>query len=173
MNGLIVGRFQPFHRGHLRAIDYCLSKVDNLWIGVGSANQTPTQENPFTAEERMYMIRISLGTRKDRCKIIKLDDKDNNEEWVSNIDDEINSHFATISNHYDKVFSGNPFTISVFEQAGKEVEEFDLFDRDNHSGTNVRQLIKDCDHKWENLVPMNVREYLIQIGASKRLQKLG
>jgi len=36
--GLFVGRFQPFHKGHLRAVKDILGKVDELVIVVGSLN---------------------------------------------------------------------------------------------------------------------------------------
>ncbi len=40
MNGLLIGRFQPFHLGHLEALQFALSKVDKLWIGLGSSNKS-------------------------------------------------------------------------------------------------------------------------------------
>lgn len=52
MNGLLIGRFQPFHLGHLEAILFGLSKVENLWIGIGSSNKSHEMKNPFTADER-------------------------------------------------------------------------------------------------------------------------
>ena len=60
MNGLLIGRFQPFHFGHLEAFRFALSKVDKLWVGLGSSN-IPTQKNdPFSAEERKKMILSSI-----------------------------------------------------------------------------------------------------------------
>ncbi|MEM2947357.1 MAG: adenylyltransferase/cytidyltransferase family protein, partial [Candidatus Bathyarchaeia archaeon] len=35
--GLFVGRFQPFHKGHLSVIEDILKEVDELVIVVGSA----------------------------------------------------------------------------------------------------------------------------------------
>ena len=52
MNGLLIGRFQPFHLGHLEALKFALSKVDNLWLGLGSSNKSIEKSNPFSAEER-------------------------------------------------------------------------------------------------------------------------
>ena len=52
MNGLLIGRFQPFHLGHLDALRFALSKVDKLWIGLGSSNKPLQKNNPFSAEER-------------------------------------------------------------------------------------------------------------------------
>ncbi|HLN89981.1 MAG TPA: adenylyltransferase/cytidyltransferase family protein, partial [Candidatus Binatia bacterium] len=51
--GLYVGRFQPFHLGHLDAIKYVLKEVDELVIVIGSAQYSHNSNNPFTAGERL------------------------------------------------------------------------------------------------------------------------
>ena len=53
MHGLLIGRFQPFHLGHLNAVEYALKNVDILWIVVGSADKSHEYRNPFTAGERI------------------------------------------------------------------------------------------------------------------------
>ena len=39
MIGFLIGRFQPFHLGHLEAIKFALSKAEHLHIGIGSSNK--------------------------------------------------------------------------------------------------------------------------------------
>ena len=63
MNGLLIGRFQPFHLGHLEAVNFALSKVDMLFIGIGSSNKSNQIRNPFTADERKEMIISSLNDK--------------------------------------------------------------------------------------------------------------
>ncbi|MEM1589096.1 MAG: adenylyltransferase/cytidyltransferase family protein, partial [Candidatus Bathyarchaeia archaeon] len=46
--GLFVGRFQPFHKGHLQAVKEILDEVDELVIVVGSAQYSHRIDNPFT-----------------------------------------------------------------------------------------------------------------------------
>jgi len=58
--GLIVGRFQPFHKGHLHAVKRVLEEVDEIIIVVGSAQYSHRLDNPFTAGERLLMIRRAL-----------------------------------------------------------------------------------------------------------------
>ena len=60
MDGLLIGRFQPFHLGHLDAIRFALTKVENLWLGLGSSNKPLEKNNPFSAEERKQMILSSI-----------------------------------------------------------------------------------------------------------------
>jgi len=45
--GLIIGRFQPFHKGHLHAIEHALKEVDELIIAVGSSQYVNTEDNPW------------------------------------------------------------------------------------------------------------------------------
>ena len=56
MNGFLIGRFQPFHLGHVEAVKFALSKVEQLYIGIGSSNKSHQLRNPFTVEERKQMI---------------------------------------------------------------------------------------------------------------------
>ena len=40
--GLLVGRFQPFHKGHLHLIEKSLNLVDMLVVGIGSVGVIDT-----------------------------------------------------------------------------------------------------------------------------------
>ena len=66
---LFVGRFQPFHYGHLHAIEKILEECDELVLVVGSAQMSHEHDNPFTAGERIEMIRAyaeqATGCRRD------------------------------------------------------------------------------------------------------------
>jgi nicotinamide-nucleotide adenylyltransferase len=55
-----IGRFQPFHLGHYSVITSIARDVDELVIGIGSAQKSHEPKNPFTAGERVMMIRHAL-----------------------------------------------------------------------------------------------------------------
>src|SRR3954463_13877222 len=61
-NALFIGRFQPFHKGHLTAINSITETKDisSLTISIGSSNKSFELSNPFTAAERQKMIESSL-----------------------------------------------------------------------------------------------------------------
>lgn len=63
--GVYIGRFQPFHQGHLDAVLEALQSVSRLLILVGSANRARDTRNPFTFEERRWMIAISMADLPD------------------------------------------------------------------------------------------------------------
>ncbi|RLF01945.1 MAG: nicotinamide-nucleotide adenylyltransferase, partial [Thermoprotei archaeon] len=54
--GLFVGRFQPFHLGHLKALRWILEREDEVIICIGSAQYSHSLRNPFTVGERVEMI---------------------------------------------------------------------------------------------------------------------
>src|SRR5256885_9498938 len=56
---LFVGRFQPFHRGHLSMVKRILESNSEIIVGIGSAQYSHTGENPFTAGERYEIDRKS------------------------------------------------------------------------------------------------------------------
>ncbi|MBR1374666.1 MAG: bifunctional nicotinamide-nucleotide adenylyltransferase/Nudix hydroxylase [Cardiobacteriaceae bacterium] len=59
--GVLIGRFQPFHLGHLELVRAALTSVDRLLILIGSGNTPRTIKNPFTFVERVEMIEQTLG----------------------------------------------------------------------------------------------------------------
>ncbi len=62
MRGLLVGRFQPFHHGHLAVVREVRAKRpdEELILGIGSAQESFTWKNPFTSGERMEMVSRAL-----------------------------------------------------------------------------------------------------------------
>jgi len=164
MNGLLIGRFQPFHKGHLSAVNFGLSKVENLWIGIGSSNKSHENKNPFTADERKDMIISSLDSESlKRVKVFFVPDIGNHEKWTHHVD--------SIVPKYDVVFSNDDFTISLYKKRGISVIEVPLLQREVISGTRIRELLV-TDKDWVNLVPEGTKKVLLKINAKDRLLKI-
>ncbi len=164
MNGLLIGRFQPFHKGHLEAVKIGLSKVDNLWIGIGSSNKSNEKRNPFTADERKEMILSSLDPKTlERVKIFFVPDTGDHEKWTYHVD--------SIVPPYDVVFSNDEFTLTLYKKRGKNIFELPLLRRDTISGTNIRDMIM-ADKDWQDLVPEGTKQVLLKIDAKNRLSKI-
>lgn len=70
--GLIVGRFQTFHKGHQRLVDTGLMLCDRVLILVGSSQECGTERNPLNIETRIEMIRTVYPI--DRIMIYALAD---------------------------------------------------------------------------------------------------
>src|SRR5512137_878368 len=98
---LFVGRFQPFHYGHLYAIKKILEQSDELIIVVGSAQMSHEPDNPFTAGERIEMIEAALAEAKidrGRFLLIPIADAPSHRTWVSYVESQTPRFDAVYSN---------------------------------------------------------------------------
>lgn len=164
MIGLLIGRFQPFHLGHLDAVRFALSNVDELSIGIGSSNRFNEKRNPFTADERREMIESSLDeTALKRVKIYYIPDVNDHERWTYSIDE--------IVPRYDVVFSNDEFTHTLFGKREIRVISVPLKQREILSGTDIRVKIKD-GQDLAGLVPEGTKKVLLKIDAKNRLTNL-
>ena len=164
MDGLLIGRFQPFHLGHLDAVLFGLARTENLFICIGSSNKSNERKNPFSAEERREMIVTSIEPSiADRIKIFDVPDVGDHEKWTFEIDKTVPK--------YDIVFTNDEFTKTLFEKREISVISVILKDREKFSGTNIRNLIT-YDRNWRDLVPQGTRNVLDNINAKERLKNL-
>ena len=164
MNGLLIGRFQPFHLGHLDALKFALCKVENLWVGLGSSNMPRSKDNPFSAEERKKMILNSIDhSIYSRIKIFFIPDLDNHIRWLEMID--------TIVPKFEIIFTNDPLTEKLYSKRGIKTVSIPFTNRDILSGTNIRNMIIN-NQKWQRLVPSGTKKFLESINAKDRLKIL-
>jgi nicotinamide-nucleotide adenylyltransferase len=166
VRGLLVGRFQPFHSGHLEVVRRLRAERPDapLLLGIGSAEQSYTLENPFTAGERFEMIaRAVQEARLDRIEVVPVPDIQRHALWVR--------YLEGLLPPFDRVYANNPLTELLFERAGYRVERPPLVDRDRLEGTKIRALLAD-GHGWQDRVPPAVARHLEEIGAPARLRLL-
>ena len=166
MRGLVIGRFQPFHRGHLALIRAIRRRRrdETLLLAVGSAQESFTAENPFTAGERLEMIGLALdAARFTSCQAVPVTDIHRHALWVR--------HLETLLPSFDRVYTNNPLTRLLFEADEYPVESPKLQERDRWQGSFVRQRLREGSG-WEPLVPPVVRGYLQAINAVGRLQQI-
>ena len=164
--GIQIGRFQPPHKGHVEMFKQIMGEVDELVIGIGSAQESHTFENPFTAGERALMLTRALdgaGVDLSKVHLIPIPDVNNNAVWVS--------HVISFSPPFSIVYSGNALVKRLFKEAGFEVRTPPLFRRKEYWGTEIRdRMLKG--KRWEHLVPESVLEVMREIKAVERLRDL-
>jgi len=164
--GLYVGRFQPFHLGHLGAIKEVLTKVDELVIVIGSAQHSHNLKNPFTAGERLVMIQHSLHETNidlDRVWIVPVPDMHLHMLWVSAVEG--------YTPKFNKLYSNEPLTRRLFVESGYTVESISLFDRQTYASTFVREKMLKGEN-WTDLVPKSVANFINKIDGVNRLRDL-
>ena len=164
--GLFVGRFQPFHLGHLGAIKDVLEEVEELVIVIGSAQYSHNINDPFTAGERLTMVRIALeeaGIGYPRVWIVPVPDVHLHMMWVSAV--------KGYTPKFEVVYSNEPLTRRLFVEAGYKVKSIRFHERKLYSSTEIRERMLE-NGSWEELVPKSVAYFIKEIDGVNRLRDL-
>ncbi len=156
-----IGRFQPFHLGHHTVISEIAKEVDELIIGIGSAQMSHTPENPFTAGERIMMISRGLEDLDLNYYVIPIPDIYRNAIWVS--------HVVSMTPPFSMVYSNNPLVSRLFTENGHEVKYSPMYNREEYSGTEIRRRML-AGESWKKLVPKAVVEVIDEIKGVERLK---
>jgi nicotinamide-nucleotide adenylyltransferase len=161
---LLIGRFQPFHLGHLEVVRKIAKECDELIIGIGSAQISHTFDNPFTAGERHLMISRALRDEGIRdFFLVPIVDINQYGVWVS--------HVRSMVPPFERVYTNNPLTRRLFSEAGYEVSASPMFNRSQYSGTEIRRRMVS-GNDWKKFVPNAVAEVIESIDGVKRLRDL-
>ncbi len=164
MKALFIGRFQPFHTGHLFVIQRLSTQYEELIIGIGSSQYHDTSENPFSYEERKQMISKSLEAAGICAyRIVAIPDIHDPPRWVT--------HVQGIVPNFDVVIANNPFTRKLFSKEGFLVKGTAYFDRKRYSGKEIRRRMIE-NEPWTDLVPQAVVKIIRQIQGVERVKKL-
>ncbi|MHA1719754.1 MAG: nicotinamide-nucleotide adenylyltransferase [Promethearchaeota archaeon] len=164
--GAIIGRFQPFHNGHMQLILAILSEVSFVKIGIGSSQYSNMLYNPFSYEERKEFIVRSLqeANISSNCyKIFAVPDLHNMEKWIALV--------LEVLGDFDIFYSNNDWIRQLFKKSGKLVGKKYLYDFKRFNGTYIRKRM--CENESINdLIPSPVISYLKKIDGIKRVKNL-
>jgi len=150
MIGLYIGRFQPFHNGHLQVIKNALKEMEAITIVV-TMPLRKTEKDPFSAEERTGMIKKALKKEGiNNYDIVAIKDIPSDEEYVD--------HVRSFTKPFNVVFVGDSkLNEKLFRQAGYKVITSQRFF--NLNATQIRERMRDGE-EWEHLVPAGAAEYI-------------
>jgi nicotinamide-nucleotide adenylyltransferase len=151
--GIFVGRFQPMHIGHLYTITEALKLCDLLYVGIGSANESGTENNPLDAEARREIIEAAIkGECLDlrRIRIIDIPDFMDDIRWFG--------HIRENCKNLDVMFTDNPWCMRICEKQ-KVAVETPLYKRDIVSATNMRAMMINGGD-WRTLAPRGAEDII-------------
>lgn len=163
---LYIGRFQPFHLGHLKALKWILEREEEVVLAVGSAQYSHTLNNPLTAGERIEMIWETLKEEGllERVIIVAVPDTNSRHSlWVPLL--------RAWLPRFQRAYTNDPLSRLLLEEAGYEVKPIPFFSRDLYEGTKIRRLIAEGG-SWEELVPRPVARLLVELGGVERIRRL-
>lgn len=171
---LFIGRFQPFHNGHLDIIKKILKENDRVIIVIGSAEKNFVDKNPLTAGERYELVDEALQAARishKRYRIIPVRNVNNLALWVD--------HVNTYVPPYERLYTGSDIVKICFE--GNR----DYHHKKNKPGPKIIQvkrklpvsatIIRDAimnGEKWEHLVPPVVAKMLKEWNIPKRVKNI-
>lgn len=148
--GLLIGRFQPFHKGHLWLVKKMAQEVDELKIAIGSSQEKRTKKNPLSATERKEIIKKVLKANNiKKFKLYYLPDINSDARWVSYAKKRVGK--------FDLVYSGNPWVVRLFRE--KKYKVIKIKEIAGISGTKIRKLVHE-KKTYKKYLPQQVFLYL-------------
>ncbi|MDQ4073439.1 MAG: nicotinamide-nucleotide adenylyltransferase [Thermoproteota archaeon] len=165
--GVIIGRFQPFHLGHLNIVKNVIKECEEMVIVIGSSQFNYTMKNPFTAGERLWMVHESLKESKqdmNKIYVVPFVNDENNFRWIRTL--------KTITPPFDIIYSGNEFIKTLLNGEDILVKRPSFLNKTTYNGTNIRKLILQEKKEWRNLVTESVAKIILEIDGLKRIRAI-
>jgi cytidyltransferase-like protein len=167
--GMIHGRFQPFHLGHLEYLRGAAELSDDVFVGI--TNPDPTrirpepsdparhlpESNPWTYAERLLMVKAAaadLGLGAHRVHVIPFPVNEP-ELWPAYVPDGVTQYLRLFSE-----WGGTK--LERLREAGYEVVVLDEGAEKEISGADVRAALREGGD-WESFVPPGVARVIREL----------
>ena len=157
--GMIHGRFQPFHNGHLEYLRGAAARSDEIFVGI--TNPDPArirpeaadplrhlpESNPYSYVERLLMVKAAAaGAGLDLARVHVIPFPINEPElWRAYVPDDVVQFIRLFSD-----WGGTK--VDRLREAGYEVVILDEGAEKEVSGAEVRAAIREGGD-WQRLVP--------------------
>jgi nicotinamide-nucleotide adenylyltransferase len=164
--GMIHGRFQPFHNGHLEYMRGASERCDELFVGITNpdparvkpepadpARHLP-ESNPWSYADRLLMVKaaaVDLGLDLERVHVIPFPVNEP-DLWPAYVPGGVTQYLRLFSDWGDE-------KLDRLRAAGYEVAVLDEGAEKEVSGTAVRKALR-TGGDWELLVPAGVARVL-------------
>jgi nicotinamide-nucleotide adenylyltransferase len=157
--GMIHGRFQPFHNGHLEYLRGAAARSDEVFVGITNPDPTRIKEepsdplrhlpesNPFTYVERLLMVQAVAEDEGMRVHVIPFPVNEP-DLWPAYVPPGVTQYLRLFSE-----WGGTKF--DRMQEAGYEVVVLDEGIEKGTSGADVRAALR-AGAEWEALVPPGV-----------------
>lgn len=164
--GMIHGRFQPFHNGHLEYLKGAAGLSEELFVGITNPDRERIkpeasdplrhlpESNPYSYVERLLMVKaaaVDAGIEPERVHVIPFPINEP-ELWPAYVPEDAVQFIRHFSD-----WGGTK--IERLRAAGYEVVVLDEGAEKEVSGADVRAALRDGGD-WERLVPPGVADLL-------------
>ena len=140
-NALIIGRFQPFHIGHLNLIKRYSQARFKIKVGIGSSQKSFEKKNPLTFKERKRLIELVFKENNiEKYKIFAIPDIKEDSNYVK--------HVLEIVGSFDTILTGNPKVLKLFRDYKYSLAwNIESFQETNRPGVKI--TASDIRKKWK------------------------
>jgi nicotinamide-nucleotide adenylyltransferase len=157
--GMIHGRFQPFHNGHLEYLRGAAAQSEGVFVGITNPDPQRIKEepsdplrhlpesNPFTYVERLLMVEEVAADEGIRAHVIPFPVNEP-ELWPAYVPAGVKQYLRLFSE-----WGGTK--LERMREAGYEVVILDEGADKEISGADVREALR-AGEGWESLVPPGV-----------------
>lgn len=156
--GIFIGRFQPFHKGHLEVLKLMQKECEKIIIGIGSAQLKKETRNPLSSRQRRDILKRVVTARKIPAKIIKVIDVPDDNDWMK----------ILLKTKFNAIYSSNLWVLKIARSVKREKHadisiidvkpQVDNDETRDISATRVRKSIREGTTKWKQLVPPEVKD---------------
>jgi nicotinamide-nucleotide adenylyltransferase len=165
---LIIGRFQPIHKGHISLIKRYANAGFFIKIGIGSSKNKIASYNPLNYSERKEIIKMAMKEIKlKKYKIYPIPDTSPKIDYLK--------HVVKIVGKFNTIITGNPAVLKIFLNYKKGKWNIESFEESNRPLKNItsgvirtKWLIKSSRFGLLN----STFDYLRSINFTSRLKKL-
>jgi bifunctional NMN adenylyltransferase/nudix hydrolase len=139
---VIIGRWQPVHRGHVQLLHQALNAAPKVVVVIGSAWHSRDSRHPFTWQERQQQFESALTpAERARVSFVPVRDYSDDDRWSS-----------AVRNEVAKVAAGEWITIEP--QSENDIDSAQLldlyFESPGTMGDQVGQGVKAFLETWSH-----------------------
>lgn len=171
---IVIGRFQPFHNGHLALVDQATKDCDILVVVLGSADRPADIKNPFTEADRAQMItNVVMENFKDRnfaIRFVAVHDHDDDQKWLQ----ELRTRVAPIIEESDVTLFGHKKDDSSYYLDLFPTWEYNevAIQEDGLSATDIRKQLLKYNKIPKERLPSGVIHFLEHWHQSREFRNL-
>lgn len=155
--GLVLGRFQPPCLHHFEFLKEVISSgIRELLIGIGQPKNLDSRHF-LNCDEVKTLLIPNLDNLNFPYKISIIPDINDPKKYASHVQ----KFFKEIDEDNTCLFTENDYTSDCFINYGRHFKVVIPTILSNHA-TNIRQLMLENNLVWQDLVPQNVYQFLIE-----------
>lgn len=182
---IFILRGQPIHNSHVKILEFAAKASKQVLVIFGSINQPRTYKNPFTYQERLWIIKNIWNERefgvKNDCELVVagvVDTLYNENKWIQSIQEASSkaSKKKLMSDEYEVGIIGhNKDESSYYLKEFPQWDQVDVPKLDHLSATDIRELyFKENTnlHFLDGVLPEETYEFLDSFSRTNDFQSI-